>query len=238
MTRKILLIAIIGSIFFGAYSYAAGDASTYKITVQRIELKNTADTWVTIATPNQEIDIASVAAGAVAGSLLNDAAIPVGNYDNFRIRVSETIKVSGSDGANYTNASGSAILTGDAATSADLPGTITAFTESAETWNNTSAGEMTIQVNLDGGDADSYFEVYGTTDLATPISITLDSTISMWFDFDTQSTINYTAANGLGVGIPASDAMYFTPPGSGTAFSITVDGTTTTITAANMTMAF
>lgn len=240
--KYLLFISITGFIFFifTGESFAAADqaAATYKATVQRMELKNDAGNWVTIATPNKEIDIAAVGAGAVAGSFLNDASIPIGNYVNFRLTISETMKVAGHDGTNYTNAGGSAVLTGSAATSADLFGLITAFSGASTTLSTTAEGEMSIQINLDSGDADDYIQIYKTTDLTTPISIKVNSTVSLWADFDTQDTVHYVAAGGFGPGIPATNAMYFTPPGTGTQMSITVDGVTTTVTEAQMTMAF
>lgn len=241
MRKSILIwIAIILGIFFATHCYAAaGSATTYIVTIQSIQLKDDAGTWVTIATPNSNIDIAAVDAGAVAGSLLSSAAIPVGNYVNFKVVFSETMTVAGVDTlGNYTTAGGSAVLTGTATTSAGLPGTITVFTESAETWNNSSAGSMTIQVDLDGGDADNYIELYATADLTTPLVVTSTSSVSMWVDFDTAGTINYVNVNGFAAGIPTTQAMYFTPPGTGSQFSITVDDRTVNITAANMTMAF
>jgi len=216
--------------------YAAGNPTTYKITIQKFEMKTTDDTWVTISELNQEVDIVSVGAGAVAGTL--GGGVPAGSYDNFRLTISETIKVTGNDGVNYTNEDGVAILEGDAATAAGIDTmTPATFTETSETWNNTAAGEMSIQVNLDNGDADDFIQIYCTADF-TPLTVTADSTISMWVDFDTAGTVHHAATGDWGAGFPASDIMYFTPPKEGSAFSITVDGTTVTVTAAQMTQAF
>lgn len=238
--RKLLCISISIIILLYGYNfqvcYAAGDPTSYKITVQKFELKRTDDTWVTISQPNQEIDLAAVDPGLAAGSLLGN--IPSGTYDNFRLTISETIKVTGSDGANYTNQDGVAVMEGSAATDADIDSmTPSAFNETSETWNNTSAGEMSIQVNLDNADDDDYMQLYCDSDF-TPLTVTTNSTISIWMDFDTENTVEFSAADSWGPGLPATNIMLFRPPNEGSAFSITVDGTTVTVTAANMTNAF
>ena len=239
--RKIQWSAVIIFIFLCLASelFAAGAATKYIITVQTIQLRNDSGEWVTIATPNQPINIADVDVGAVAGSFLNDASIPFGNYVNFKLIISETMTVAGSDGIHFTTANGSAVLTGNAATAADLDGMIPTLDEGGtETHNLAAKGDMTIQVNLDNSDADDYIEIYAAVDLGDPLVIKRGSVVSMWFDFDTAGTIHYVAADGWGAGSPASNAMYFTPPGAGTEFSITVDARTVAVTSANMTMAF
>ena len=136
--RYLLVISIISvtlSYLMIDSSYA-GNADTYKITVQKIQLKNSSGEWITIATPNQEIDIASVNAGSTVASFFNDASIPVGSYKNFKIVNSETIKVSGADGTHYTKSGGAVTISGTAASAAstetwpsDPPTTVTTLTE-------------------------------------------------------------------------------------------------------------
>lgn len=238
MKRQIFLkVAVLNilfiALFFLCCSYA-GDATTYKITVQEVKLlKSDGVTWVTIASPNQEIDIASASAGATAGSFFSD--IPAGDYINFELVVSETMKFSGTDGGHNTRQGGTITITGndasDASTAtwaADPPNAT--LTEGNETCDGT-AGEVTVTLDLDAGDADSYIEVRRGTNLTTPISVKSDSEISMYFDFDTQNTVHFEAAGGANI-------MYYTPPGAGTKFEITVDGVTTTITEADMEIYF
>jgi hypothetical protein len=221
----------------------AGNAATYKMTVQSIQLKKSDGTWVTIAQPNQEIDIASVSAGATAASLLSDAPIPVGQYVNFKMVFSETMKFSGSDGAHYTVAGSTVTVNGDnaglsasTATWTTDPPANTTLDETNESHSATEpaggAGEVTAVLNLDKNDADNYIEVYRGTDLATPISITADSAVTMFFDFDTQGTINYIDYGGT------NDIMFFSPPQEGTQFQITVDGTTSTLSESQMQVDF
>ena len=221
----------------------AGNTDTYKITVQSIQLKNTDGQWVTIATPNQELDIAAVSSGAVAASFLNKASIPAGSYDNFKLVISETMKVSGSDvdgGTTYYTRSGGAVtITGDDSNAAStstwvgaLPNATLAETTDTATTVLRQKGEVTYTLDLKASDGNDYIEIYSTTDLATPITVNVNSTISMWFDFDTAGTVHYQL---IGAG---DHAVFYTPPGEGTAFSITVDGTTSTITADQMRLDF
>lgn len=225
-------------LYFTIESFAVGDAATYKVTVQSVQLKNDAGTWITIATPNQEIDIASAAAGAVAGSFMNDATVPPGNYVNFKIVLSETMTFSGSDGANFTRSGGDVTITGNDAAAASTA-TWSGFppnatpAESVESHQLAGpAGEVTVHLNL-AGDTDNYIEVYGRSDLTSPVSVTVSSAVSMYFDFDTQNTVIHQL-----MGLPALNVMFFTPPQAGTQFGITVDGTSITITEAGMRIDF
>ncbi|HOX22941.1 MAG TPA: DUF4382 domain-containing protein [Elusimicrobiales bacterium] len=230
---------------------AAGNPSTYKVTIKKVQLKKTDGTWVTIAEPNQELDIAAANAGAVAGSMMSDSAVPAGNYVNFRVVVGKTMSVKGSDsasatcvGTHYTKNGGAITLTGTAASAgntknwtADPPVATTTLTETVTTDTTVLAdqGEMTITLKLgaaSGGTASDGLEIEGQTDLNPAIVIQETSAVSMSFSFDTQNTV-HCQQTGM-----ASYSMFFTPPGAGTAFSITVDGATNNITAANMQMAF
>jgi hypothetical protein len=230
----ILFFILLGCL---AFNVQAGNASTYKITVQSIQLKKDTGSWVTITSPNQEIDIASVAQNSVASSFSN-VVIPAGNYVNFKCVVSETVKFSGSDGAGHYTASGGVLtLTGDGTVNsttdwtADPPEANVTLTENAETHSAASEGEITANLDIHPSDGDNYMEIYKITDLATPIVVNASSKISMYFDFDTQNTIHY-------VSVAGNDTMYFTPPQTGTKFEMAVDGVTTTITEAEMKIDF
>jgi len=245
--RKIiyLFITCITIVCVSNLAYAAinGQAGVYKVTVQKIFLlDDDGVTWVEIASPNETIDIGAdnVGAGEAAASLVGN--IPPGDYINFKIRISESITVKGFLLANYTKEGGAGVIVGTAATSADI-GTMTvnSFTASdTVTTAGVDEGEITIQINLDGGDADDYIEIYRTADLGTAITVTEDSSISMWFDFDTTATIYYAAQGSIppNANVPDDNTMYFLPPAAGTAMAITVDGNTTEVTAAETTMAF
>ncbi len=239
---KIAVFVVVALILFSSSISYAGNASTYKMTVQKIQLKDSNGNWVTISQPNREIDIASVDPAATAASLLSDISIPAGDYVNFKLTISETMKFSGSDGTHYTVAGSTVTVNGDDAglsastfTWTAFPPANTTLTEVGESHSATEpvggAGEVTAVLNLDKDDSDDYIEVQGKSDLGTAISIGADSQVSMIFDFDTQDTVNYIDNGG-------DDVMFFTPPQEGTQFQITVDGTTTTITENQMQIDF
>ncbi|MCX5693535.1 MAG: hypothetical protein NT014_00120 [Candidatus Omnitrophica bacterium] len=187
-------------------------------------------TWVTIATPNQELDIASGSQNAAVGGF--SLTIPAGEYVNFRATCSETMKFSGSAGTHYTKAGGSITVKGDDATDAstatwasDPPATNNVTPVGTHTLILSQQGEVTMVADLkNGGDIDDDMVVYAKTDLS-PISVKSDSRVSMFFDFDTQSTVHYESA---------IDEMYLTPPKEGSQFGVTVDGVSYSVSEANM----
>ncbi len=178
----------------------------------------------------------------VSDSFAGNASVPVGSYKNFKLVLSETMKVSGSDaGAHYTTSTGTLTIVGTDGTAASTatwpaapPISVASLTENTETHTATASqqGESTFTLDLNANDGNNYIEIYCSTGIpADPIVVKADSTMSMWFDFDTQGTVHYVNDGG-------NDKMYYTPPGSGTAFYITVDGRTHTITEANMRIDF
>ncbi len=233
-TGILLGLVIILGILIIVPCYAVGDADTYKITVKTIRLRDSSSgSWVIIASPNQEVDIASVSAGAVAGSMASSAKVPVGSYDNFLLEVSEVIKFSGTDGTTHTKSGGSVTLTGNDADDDSTatwdsfpPDVETSETVATDTTTLSEKGEITATLDLEnGGGGDTSLYLYGSSNLSTPITVNADSVISMSFDFDTQNTATLSG-----------DIMIFAPPQDGSAFSITVDEVTTTITESEMQM--
>ncbi|MFC1704362.1 hypothetical protein ACFL1E_06250 [Candidatus Omnitrophota bacterium] len=248
----ITLIALINIICLASLCFAAGNPTSYKTTVQTVQLKSaTTGSWITIASPNAEIDLVQDASGAgtVAASFATDVTIPVDTYDNFKLIISETMQVTGCDGTDCTATNGALTLNGNnvcAASTAlwDTCGAQGIFTagavileETADTYSNGSAGETTYTLNLhaEPTDGDNFIELYRNGDLTTPITVTATSVISMWFDFDTIGTVRYIGAPGGGdTDLGSNGITMFLPPQEGSAFSITVDGATSSITADNM----
>ncbi|MFC1754644.1 DUF4382 domain-containing protein [Thermoproteota archaeon] len=222
------------------------------MTVQAVKMRNASTgTWVTIAEPNEEIDIASVAQnGGVAGTFAANISIPVGTYDNFKLQLSETMKVSGNDGTNYTRQDGAVTINGSDGNAASTASWVAALpeatmVESVDTYSGSAEGEVTVTINLDAGDADGYIEIYydDTSNPAISITVTESSEISMWFDFDTVGTILYYTngeciSDGFTEDGTGNGLCIFIPPQTGTQFQITVDGATTTITEPTMRIDF
>jgi hypothetical protein len=204
--------------------------------VLRVDFLNDKGQWITIATPNQQVNICSVAAGADAADLMANANIPTGKYVNFRIVLSNVMVFAGTDGIDETAPGGTVTLTGIAANAAststwpaDPPvasvALVAVATRQAVTGN---PGDITATLNLGAaaGFVANTVTCQITNNLATPIEVKDTSTVSMAFQFNTQNTV-WSAAAGVG-------PMFFTPPQTGTSYSLIVDGATTTVAGANM----
>lgn len=243
MRKACITFSVVFLAFFSAAAVceAAGNAQAYWVTVQEVLLKKANGEWITIASPNQQINIASATAGADAGSFMANNKIPSGSYVNFKVRLSKTMRFSGVDalgGPGYTNAGGSITLTqtvaGNGAQStttwaADPPVGQVTLTDGVTTSYSAvpgAQGEVTATLNLNLGNANNYIEVLATNDLATPVTINSDSVVSMFFQFNTTNTVSWAAIPG--------NVMFFLPPRAGSAFGITADGVSLSITTANM----
>ena len=254
-----LLVFIIFSFVFVIPCFANGNPTHYKMTIQAIYVHDApSNTWVLVASPNQEVDIVGDSSGqnAVAASL-GGISIPPGTYDNFKLRISETMKVTGSNGADYTKAGGVITITGltsSAASTADWPtdppgaGVVTMVeTVDTLTTDSAQAGEVSMVLDLGaakvGGDSDNYIEVSGDNNINPPLTVTSTSQVSMWFSFDTQNTVQSLSNADLTIGMGGTDvggngATIFLPPQAGTTFSITVDGRTESVSASGMRIDF
>ena len=68
----------------------------YKITITTIEISDDGgSTYTTLFSGSQEVDIAAVNAGAVAGGLISGVDLPDGTYNAIRATVGDTITVKG-----------------------------------------------------------------------------------------------------------------------------------------------
>lgn len=82
---------------------ATGPASVYKVTITKFEMYNGTD-WATILDGSSTtLDIASVNAGAVAGTFFSGLSVPDGSYTQVRVTISDTFTISGHVGSSYTN---------------------------------------------------------------------------------------------------------------------------------------
>ena len=241
--RKPKLFPLVGlNILLGLFvlmsnAYALGNATAYYVTVLEVLLKQVDGPWVSIAAPNQTVNLCSVSAGQAAAEMAATIKIPAGDYDNFKLKLSSTMQFSGSDGGYYTKAGGTVTMVGagNAASTATWPGDTPGGTVSFGAHSGTitadiaQQGLVIITLNLHEGDSDGYMEIYLSDNLTTPISVQDNSKVSMWFDFDTQQTVGYSAPD---------NGMYLFPPKYGTQYNITVDGVATLISADDMQIDF
>ncbi|HTL70706.1 MAG TPA: DUF4382 domain-containing protein, partial [Candidatus Eisenbacteria bacterium] len=77
-------------------SFSGGEAVRCVVTVKKVLLKNRAGDWLTLSDAEYPIDLAGEQASF---TVENKGRLPAGDYENFRIVLSETFKVAGVDGA-------------------------------------------------------------------------------------------------------------------------------------------
>jgi len=243
----IVIFILVCMMLPGNAVFAVDDPDDYIVTVQEVRMKNTSGEWVTIATPDQAIDIADAAAGAEAAAIGADAAIPSGEYVNFMIVLSATMTVRGTDAATgkVTGNGGTVTITGADANasststwdqpsppgfSGNLPNTVFGAAGSVVDDVPAVPQQMNFQLNLGaaGGRNDGSVWVYARSD-QTPILIDPSTQVQLIFNFDVANTIFYSNP---GIG----DWMMFLPPSDGTSFSVISGGDELTLNAANMKM--
>jgi hypothetical protein len=75
---------------------ATGTPTIYKVTVKKVEFSSDGGTtFVTLKEADQEMDIASVNAGALAANYASGATLPAATYNRIRVTISCTIKLRG-----------------------------------------------------------------------------------------------------------------------------------------------
>ena len=91
----------------GAEAVSGAADGTYTVTITKVEAsKDSGTTYATIFSGSQDINIASVSAGAVAAGLASGAALDVGTYSIVRVTIGATLKAKG-----YVNNSGNTVYT-------------------------------------------------------------------------------------------------------------------------------
>ncbi|MDO9565288.1 MAG: hypothetical protein Q7J15_00870 [Candidatus Desulfaltia sp.] len=95
------LFCVLLTFFFSVNLNAATAMATptiYKITISKMEFYSSdTATWVTVGEGDMIFDIASVNAGAVAGSYVSASAIPEGTYTRIRATLSRNITIKATD---------------------------------------------------------------------------------------------------------------------------------------------
>ncbi|GEM_PF-1542674 len=194
--------------FFCSDALAAATPHHFVITVLKVELKNNTGEWITVIEPDLRVDL--VEKDPSVSYLNNAGRIPSGNYINFRITISESVKVTGTDHGNKTRAGGELEIGGNARHTNELPGKITAFKELAPTWTEAAEeveGPVRIHFNFDDQDADQIMEITRKRDFPEPIEVKKNSFIYVWFAFNLEGILSFAEYGMLGPGIPETAAM-------------------------------
>ena len=161
-------------LLYSANSFAAtGAATEYKVTMTKLELCETGSTTANCLNPltispsgtSGEVDIASVSAGAVAGSYGNIAKAKIGTlYTFIQITMSRQFSMTGTAGSCATKAGESGTKTTDAkGQTGGTPGSSTLYVPDSSSYNdhmNGSVDALGASVSNDGviGSSDEYFQ--------------------------------------------------------------------------------
>ncbi len=174
MRNLIKSIFVLYILLYSANSFAAtGAATEYKVTMTKLELCETGSTTANCLNPltispsgtSGEVDIASVSAGAVAGSYGNIAKAKIGTlYTFIQITMSRQFSMTGTAGSCATKAGESGTKTTDAkGQTGGIPGSSTLYVPDSSSYNdhmNGSVDALGATVSNDGviGSSDEYFQ--------------------------------------------------------------------------------
>lgn len=134
----------------GDAAAASGNADgTYTVTITKVEVsQDSGTTYTTIFSGSQDINIASVNAGAVAAGLANGVTVDSGTYNRVRVTIGSTLQLKGyvNNGATTIFTDGSTFSTNGAA--ADTPGgtyAVSTFTIPADSRVSVNTTSINIQ---------------------------------------------------------------------------------------------
>ena len=206
------------------------------VTLKSLMLKNNTGQWITVAEPDKQVDLFS---NQLQVSLFNQGRIPDGNYINFKLIISETIKISESDNfGNKTKAGGVEIISGTAETNFDLPGEITSFVEKSPTWNEEEEGEITATIDFDNHDEDDIIELTKKRDFAQAFEIKKGTFINVVLAMNLMGTCYMVEPGALKPGVPEKKVMMVFPPRFVNEVRFTVDDRTELLEADDVLMKF
>lgn len=190
-------------------AFAAGDPTECKVTVKQVFLKTVSGSWVLVKKSEREADLM---AEEPILSFINYDRVPPGKYVNFKIVLSETVKVSGRDGGNMTREGGEIIVGGTAAKASDLPGDIASLKTISPTWNDQKPGAIIEHLNLDFEDSNDTMEIYPKRNFQKPFIVKKGSAVHIWLTVNLNHTIYFAFPNSIQKGVPKVNSMYFIPP--------------------------
>lgn len=143
---------------------ATGTPTVYKVTVKKVEFSSDGGaTFVTLKEADQQMDIASVNAGAVAANYASGASLPAGIYNRIRVTISCNMRLRGqvAFGVNtfYTTAAGGTAAN-DATQLAEGPFTIPTPPCAGGSLTDTETVSFTV-IEGQGKTVDVIFDVTG-----------------------------------------------------------------------------
>ena len=199
-------------------------------------LKNNAGEWITVVEPDKQVDLFSDQ-GKV--TFFNQGRIPEGDYLNFKLVISETVKVREADRfGNKTKSGGVEIIGGTAKDNFELPGEITSFIEKSPTWNDKEEGEITATINFNNEDEDDIIGITKRNDFVKPFAITKGTFINVVLSMNLLGTCYPVDPGAFKRGMPEKKAMLVFPPRSVNEVRFTVDQRTELLQAEDVLIKF
>jgi len=99
LAAGLVLLVVVPAALAGPFVTAGGKAATptqYVITFKTIEFQNAGGAYYTFFSGSQTLDIGSVAAGGVGGSVGSGQSLPAGRYDAIRVTFSRDFSITAS----------------------------------------------------------------------------------------------------------------------------------------------
>ena len=197
-----------------------------------MELKRADGSWTAVAEPDHPVDLAAEEAGL--SFFNNQGRVPEGGYVNFRVTLSDRVRVAGRDGDFYTAAGGEAEI-GTVAGPSGAPPKISSFREKVPTLSRRGPpGDVTLRLVPGGGS----LVLSGREDFGTPLRVAQGSFIGVWFTLDLKGTLRRASPGEFGPGSPERDAMVFLPWRRVQGATVTIDGATRTLDADAVTLVY
>lgn len=160
-----------------------GNATSYRVTVSKVEFSQDNVSWITLGEGAQEFNIASVNVGEQAGAYVSGKSIPIGTYKYVRITVSRTMYITGvsASGTQYTSS-----------TTIDIGGGALGV---ATATPNTQTATIVIPSSAPSPDPNESLEISGnnmivTSTLSEPFTVTAGNG-TLKINFNTQTTIEF-----------------------------------------------
>jgi len=226
---------VLAALLAPAAVFAAGDSTSFKVTVEKVYLKNSTGDWILAGEPKSTVDLA--VEGPVF-SMQNDGRVPPGEYLNAKVVLSETVRFSGTDGENKTKAGGKLRLGGTASKASDMGAlSVSRFEQASPTWTKETEGEMEQTIDLDFEDRDAVMEIYGRRNLRKVLKVTPKSTIQVLLGIEIKRRINFAWPNFF-TGIPSTEAMYWLPPKEVGELTLKIDASSAILTSEDVEWAF
>lgn len=202
---------------------SAAEPLEYTVTLKKFELKNNTGQWIAVIEPDRQVDLAQEEAKV---SFFNTSGrVPDGNYINFRITLSESVRVQGRAGIHVTKEGGAVELSGAAVIPDDLPEKISGFKETSPSLIDEGmpgAVHVAFRFNPEAG-RDDAITFTRKNDLPEPFAVRKGSFIYAIAVADLADIVQYAQKHNFRRSVPDRPAMFAWPIRRVDEIKLTVD---------------